>query len=310
MVCPFEQGHDATLSVIACVFHPGEEIDHGPVDQPGQAAGGRVDLHWPVLEPGVAIGLFGLALVIGGYGSIIGAGGGFLLIPGLALLFGLDGAEAVGTGVITLACLHAAGSVAYDRQGLVERTVAAWWAVTAAPVALLSGWLLTNRLDSDVLLTIIGLLMIALAVFVAMGSMGGHQVGTDTPARSGVGVEPRVAALLVGASGVGFLNGAFAVGGGLIAVPYLARVQRLSAHRAAATTAAAGMAASSAAAVGHALAGNIVWAYAPPLILGAVIGSSTGARLGPRLSPRTVMVLLSAGLVTTGAPLIGFARWA
>ncbi len=246
-------------------------------------------------------------MVIGAYGSIIGAGGGFLLIPGLALLFGLEGAEAVGTGVITLACLHAAGSLTYDRHGLVDRSVAAWWASVAGPVALLSGWLLTNRLDSDVLLTIIGLLMIALAVFVVTGSVGGRRSATEIDA--GTRTEPQVAALLIGGSGVGFLNGTFAVGGGLIAVPYLARVQRLSAHRAAATTAAAGMVASSAATVGHALAGNIVWVYAPPLILGAVIGSTTGARLSPRLSPRMIMALLSAGLVTAGAPLIGFTRW-
>jgi len=268
----------------------------------------RRDLHWPALEPDIAIGLFGLALVIGAYGSIIGAGGGFLLIPGLALLFGLEGAEAVGTGVVTLACLHAAGALAYERQGLVDRPVAAWWAAAAGPVALLSGWLLTNRFDSELLLTTIGLLMIVLAVFVVVGPAG-RTIGAIGPGPADP-VEPRVGALLAGASGVGFLNGTFAVGGGLIAVPYLARVQRLSAHRAAATTAAAGMVASSAATVGHALAGNIVWSFAPPLVLGAVIGSSTGARLAPRLSPRTVMVLLSAGLVVAGAPLIGFARWA
>ncbi len=269
------------------------------------------------MEPGVAAGLLTLATAIGAYGSVIGAGGGFLLIPGLALLFGLDGAEAVGTGVVALACLHAAGSLAYDRQGLVVRSVAAWWAVAAGPVALLSGWLLTNRLDSDLLLTIIGLLMIALAVFVVVGSVGSFGRSEGGKGGAGVGVgrtgevfEPRIGALLAGACGVGFLNGTFAVGGGLIAVPYLARLQRLSAHRAAATTAAAGTAASSAAAFGHALAGNIVWSYAPPLILGAVIGSSAGARVAPRLTPRTVMTLLAAGLVTAGAPLIGFARWA
>ena len=230
-----------------------------------------------------------MAMGIGAYGSIIGAGGGFLLIPGLALLFGLDGAEAVGTGVVTLACLHAAGAWAYDRKGVVVRPVAAWWALGAGPVALLSGWLLTNRLDSDLLLTLIGLLMIALAVFVVVRSVGITGAG-EAPGRTGRSadevLEPRVGALLAGATGVGFLNGAFAVGGGLVAVPYLARVQQLTAHRAAATTAAASMVASSSATVGHTLAGNIVWTHAPILMLGAIIGSSTGARVALRLPPR------------------------
>ena len=38
-----------------------------------------------------------LAGVVGIYGSVIGAGGGFVLIPGLVLLFDLEGVEAVGT---------------------------------------------------------------------------------------------------------------------------------------------------------------------------------------------------------------------
>ena len=258
------------------------------------------------LDPEVVAGLLTFTLAVGAYGSIIGAGGGFLLIPGLALLFGLDGAEAVGTGVVTLAFLHGAGAVAYDRQGLVDRPVAAVWALAAAPVALLSGWLLTNRLDSEVLLTIIGLLMIALAGFVIVGSTGGTEPVAPEQAPQ---LPPRVGALLGGGSGVGFLNGTFAVGGGLLTVPYLARVQRLSAHRAAATTAAAGTVASSAAALGHTLAGNVLWTYAPVLVVGAALGSSTGARIAPRLPVRTVMTLLAAGLVLAGAPLIGFARW-
>ncbi len=250
-------------------------------------------------------------MIIAAYGAIIGAGGGFLLIPGLALLFGLEGAQAVGTGVVTLAFLHLSGALTYDRQGLVVRPVAAWWSCAAAPVALTTGWLLTNRLDSDLLLTIIGLLMIALAVFVVVGSLRRGLVAkgevTPRPLLPEL-AEPRVGALLAGASGVGFLNGAFAVGGGLVTVPFLVRIQRLSVHRAAATTAAAGAVASSAAAIGHTLAGNIVWAYAPPLVAGAVIGSSAGARVGPRLDPTVVMVLLAGGLVMAGAPLIGVSQ--
>ncbi len=265
-----------------------------------------VSLHCRSLDPATAAGLLAFALAVGAYGSIIGAGGGFLLIPGLALLFGLQGAEAVGTGVITLACLHAGGALAYDRQGLVVRRVAAWWALGAAPVALLSGWLLTNRFDSDLLLTLIGLLMMALALFVVTGSMAAN--GRTPSSGPGNALRPRVGPLLAGAVGVGFLNGTFAVGGGLITVPYLATVQRLPAHQAAATTAAAGTVASSSAGVGHGLAGNIVWSYAPLLMIGAVIGSTLGARLAVRLSPRTVMALLSAGLVMAGAPLVGFAQ--
>ena len=48
-----------------------------------------------------AVGLFLLALAVGTYGSIIGAGGGFLMVSGLVLAFDLTGATAVGTSIVT-----------------------------------------------------------------------------------------------------------------------------------------------------------------------------------------------------------------
>jgi len=266
------------------------------------------------LDPLTALSLFALAFVVGGYGTIIGAGGGFLLVPGLALLFGLDGANAVGTGAITLALIRIAGAVAYDAQGLVVRPLAAWFALGSAPVALLAGWLLTNRFESAVLLTAIGVLLMGLAVFVLLSpTMTVETVPTGERLQSGQAhhrePQPRVGVLVGGGAGVGILAGLFAVGGGLVTVPFLARTHRLTAHQAVASTAAAGTVASSAASVGHALAGNIVWSHTPFLVVGAIVGSTLGANFAGRLPARTVMALLALGLLAAGLPLIGVAQW-
>ena len=89
------------------------------------------------MDVGTIVALFAFAAVVGAYGTIIGAGGGFLLIPGLVLLFDLDGAEAVGTGAITLLAIGASGAWAYDREGLVDRRGAAWFSITSVPIAML-----------------------------------------------------------------------------------------------------------------------------------------------------------------------------
>jgi uncharacterized membrane protein YfcA len=247
-----------------------------------------------------AFGLVALALTIGAYGTIIGAGGGFLLVPALAVLFGLEGAEAVGTAALTLALIRVTGAVGYHRQGLVQWPVVVWFALGSGPMALLSGWLLTKRIDSDALLAVIGLLLLVLAGFVVFR----HTIGGRSTPRPLEPAAPRPVRLLGGGAAVGVLNGTFAVGGGLVAVPYLARTQRLSAHRAAATTAAAGAVGSAAATVGHTINGSVQWSSAPLLFVGALVGSWVGARRAGRLSERTVMLLLAAGLVAAGLPLV------
>lgn len=243
-----------------------------------------------------SLGLLALALVVGTYGSIIGAGGGFVLIPALVMLFDLDGAQAVGSGTVALAVIGLTGSLTHDRSGLVERTVAAWFAAGSVPLALGSAWLLADRISTGVFNLLLGTLLLVLAVFVVAGARAHLATRSPRPAR------PRP--LLSGGAAVGLTSGTFAIGGGLLTVPFLARVQGLPPHRAAATTQATAMASSTAAAVGHTVAGNVVWSRALVLVVGAVIGANTGARLAGRLQPRVVLTLLALGLVGAGVPLL------
>ncbi|MGI9622364.1 MAG: sulfite exporter TauE/SafE family protein, partial [Acidimicrobiales bacterium] len=217
------------------------------------------------------------------------------LVPGLVVLFDFVGVEAVGTATIALLAIGLNGARAYDRDGLVDRPAAGWLALTSAPTALLFGWLVAGRLDADVFVSLLGVLLILLAVLVAFGR---------TIPQSAPDGEPGRGALLGGGLVVGAVSGTFAVGAGLLTVPLMMRVRHLQAHRAAATTAAAGIAGSLAATIGHTLASNVVWAKLPPLLLGALVGSTLGARMAGRLSAREVTNLLVAGLITAAIPLL------
>lgn len=243
------------------------------------------------------MGLLVLAVAVGTYGTIIGAGGGFVLIPALVLLFDLEGATAVGTGTIALAVIGLTGARTYDRGGLVARPVAGWFVAGSVPVAITCSWFVAGRIDGDVFIGLLGFLLLALAVFVVTTPPVVEPAGA-------LGVAARPVALSAGGCVVGAMSGTFAVGGGLLTVPYLSRLQRLGPHRAAATTATTAMASSSAAALGHTLAGNVVWAKAGVLVVGAFAGATGGARLAGRLHPRVVTALLALGLVGAAVPLI------
>ncbi len=248
------------------------------------------------MDVGTALGLLALAFTVGTYGTIIGAGGGFIMIPGLVLLFDLQGANAVGTGTIALTMIGLTGARSYDRSGLVARPVAGWFAMGSVPVALVASWLLADRIDAAAFNGILGVLLLILAAFVVLGQPLHAAEGAERPLRPGP--------LAAGGSLVGLTSGTFAVGGGLITVPLLSRLQRMAPHRAAATTSATAMASSAAASVGHTMAGNVDWSKSGVLTIGAVAGSLTGAHLAGRLTQRTVLALLASGLCAAGLPLL------
>lgn len=248
------------------------------------------------MDVGTVVALVAFAFAVGAYGTIIGAGGGFLLIPGLVLLFDLDGAEAVGTGVIALLTIGVSGAFAYDRAGLVDRRGAGWFALGAVPVALVCGLVLASSIDRALFNDLLGFLLLGLAAFVVL-SPTHHDEGAEPDERS-------LRVLPVGGAFVGFLSGTFAVGGGLVTLPIIGRIRRLVPHRAAATTSATAMLSSAGGAIGHTLAGNVVWSRAGVLIIGAVAGSTAGARLAGHLAPRVVLALVAAGLVGAGLPLL------
>ena len=96
---------------------------------------------------------------------------------------------------------------------------------------------------------------------------------------------PRRRALLVVATGAGagFLSGLFGVGGGLIIVPALMAILGMDQRRASATSLAAIIVTAAAGSGTYALHGEVSWAGAALLVVGALAGSQIGVWLLRRL---------------------------
>ena len=109
-----------------------------------------------VLAEGVAVGL-----VTG----LVGAGGGFLVVPALALLGGLPMPVAVGTSLVVIAMKSFAGFAGY--LSIVDIHWGLAGAVTAAAaVASVAGSRLAGRIREDVLRTSFGWFVVAMGLFV------------------------------------------------------------------------------------------------------------------------------------------------
>lgn len=104
-------------------------------------------------------------LVVGLVTGLVGAGGGFLVVPALALLGGLPMGVAVGTSLLVIAMKSFAGLAGY------LTTVPIDWALTgaitaAAIVGSLFGARLVSRVPADALRTGFGWFVLAMGAFV------------------------------------------------------------------------------------------------------------------------------------------------
>lgn len=248
------------------------------------------------MNAALGLGLFALAMAVGTYGSIIGAGGGFIMVAALVLLFDLSGAEAVGTSVMTILFVQLSGALTYDRAGMVDRPTARWFATGAVPMAFLAAALVANRIPQRLFDLLIGSMLLALGIWVIVGRTAEESTWLLSP--------PKKMRLIGAGSVVGAVGGAFGVGAGLVTVPLLRSLQKLPTKRATATTTAIGATSGIAGAIGHTVANNPRWSYVPFVIGGAIVGGRLGSSSAGRLSQHTVAGLLAAGLLASGAPLL------
>src|SRR3954466_4558498 len=66
------------------------------------------------------LGLVAFGLVVGTYGTMVGAGGGFLIVPVLLLVWHLPPALAAGTSLSVVFLNASAGSISYAKQGRID----------------------------------------------------------------------------------------------------------------------------------------------------------------------------------------------
>jgi len=111
-------------------------------------------------------------IVVGLVTGLVGAGGGFLVVPALALLGGLPMPVAVGTSLVVIAMKSFAGFAGYLHSVHVHWGLAA--AVTAAAVVgSLAGGRLAGRIPEAALRKAFGWFVVAMGVFVLARQLPG-----------------------------------------------------------------------------------------------------------------------------------------
>src|SRR5262245_3506554 len=124
----------------------------------GSISNGTSSLYWLMVSTPVS--LIAIGFGVGALGTLIGAGGGFLLVPAL-LLLDPDIAPQFVTG-ISLAVVFfnaASGSVAYSRMRRIDFKAGVLFAIAAVPGAI-AGAYMTSSISRRLFDAIFGSLMI------------------------------------------------------------------------------------------------------------------------------------------------------
>ncbi len=262
-----------------------------------------------------------LGLGAGSYGVIVGAGGGFIIVPILITFFEYDSKIAAGTSLALVAVNGISGSIVYLRSGLVDRRSALLFAAAALPGSALAPFAL-KRVPGEGFMLAFGILLLGLALHTILRRSDVEAPAESSPAsgpawllfagrriRADDGTEYRyrfseTLAALVNIV-LGFISSFFGVGAGFLRTPLLIAFFRFPAKIAAATSICALAVYSTAGTGAHASLSHVEW-YPAFVGIGAgmIAGGQLGARIGTRLKGPWIVRLLVLLLAALGVRLI------
>jgi len=257
-----------------------------------------------------------LGLAVGVFGTLVGAGGGFILTPVLLLVYPHSTPELLTAISLVVVFFNAtSGSAAYARQGRIDYRSGLIFAAATVPGSIV-GVLVANRVSRPGFDVIMGVALTALAVWLIAGhgdaGEGVEGVGSlrTITGRDGSSYRYRArvrrGALL--SVGVGFVSSFLGIGGGVVHVPLLVAVLGFPTHVATATSHFVLAIMALVATITHVLSGSfhhgVGLRRAAALSVGVVIGAQAGASLSRRVSGRRIQHLLAGGLLVLGARLI------
>jgi uncharacterized protein len=258
-----------------------------------------------------------LGFVIGAFGTLIGAGGGFVLMPVLILLFPDESPEIVTSMSLAVVFFNTlSGSAAYARMKRIDYKSALLFSAATIPGAIL-GAFTTAYLSRRLFHGVFGIFMIAAAVFL----LAWRKEARETRKNGSKHLLTRVVVEADGATHtfsynpvvgvgvslfVGYISTLLGIGGGIIHVPLLVHFLNFPVHIATATSHSILAVMSFTGTVVHIGTGAFSHGLRPTafLALGVLIGAPVGARLSVRVHGDWIMRALAIALGFAGVRIL------
>lgn len=258
----------------------------------------------------IALAAFLVSIAAGGFGALVGIGGGLILVPVLTLLLNVPIQSAIAASLVGVIATSVSATAHYLDRGLADRRLGLVLLLATAAGGL-TGGLMAGLLDGRILAGLFGtlLLLVALQLLRRRGSAGGGApvpredpegggfISTYVEPRDGTEVTYRVHRLGLGTAAsyvAGNVSGLLGVGGGIINVPTMNVLMGVPIRIATTTSTYMLGPTAAASAVLYLAAGRLDPALAGPVALGVFIGARAGASASTRVSQSTLRIAFIA----------------
>lgn len=259
-----------------------------------------------------------IGFLAGTLGSLLGLGGGIIVVPALLFLGGifpfLEGVTpqiAVGTSVLIMIFTGLSSTLAYMKQQSIDYTSGWIFFIGSGPGALFGVWL-NKGIEVAPFLIFFGIFIVITSFILLFRDkvrplpVKGKGIRRTYIAPDGTevvyGFTTGVAIVI--AFVVGMLSGLFGIGGGSLMVPVMILLFGFPPHLAVATSMFMVLLSSLVSSVSHIYLGNVEWLYALALIPGAWFGAKTGSYINRKIKSDTLVTFLRIFLIVIGIRLI------
>jgi len=259
--------------------------------------------------------------LIGIFGTLIGAGGGFILVPILILSYPELSPETITAISIAIVAANAiSGSIAYARSGRIDFKAGVLFALFTIPGSIL-GVLTTQFIHRNLFNILFGILLVALSVYLLFShnktlvpvTVDGNKKRwkrhflKDSSGRSYDYTYNQTLGILISVV-VGYLSPVLGIGGGIIHVPALVQWLQFPVFIATATSHFILAIMSTVSVIVHAIKGSYNDPKILHMVIGLVIGVIPGAQVGAWLShkfkSKTIIRVLAVCLVLVGVRIL------
>jgi uncharacterized protein len=260
--------------------------------------------------------LIGLGLLVGFIGTLIGAGGGFILVPVLLLVYPDFKPEVITSISLGVVFLNAAsGSVAYAKMKRIDYKSAIYFALATLPGAII-GAFLTSYIPRRIFDLILGVILLVISIFLLVkpgeGAFSNKNArgyaNRELTDRSGqhysYAVNLRLGIIL--SFFVGFVSSLLGIGGGIIHVPALTSLLNFPIHIATATSHFILAIMALAGTLVHIIQGNLKDGWLTILLIGTGVtgGAQLGAYYSHHVKPGWIIRALAISLLLVGVRLV------
>ena len=260
-----------------------------------------------------------LALLAGGsaagvFGSLLGLGGGVLIVPLLTLVFGLDVRAAVGVSLVSVIVTSSAAAGVYLERNIANLRLGMTLELFTAIGALIGGviaFLIDERLIAFLFAALLGYVAFTMARGGGSRDETPPAVDADTRSREplpdaadGVLGSRAIARLsgddyvirnlrrgIAGSTGAGVISALVGVGGGIVKVPLMHLGMGVPIRVATATSNLMIGVTGASSAVIYLLRGEIDPYVAGPVAIGVFLGATGGSRIAHRVDLRVLRIL-------------------